>query len=65
MTLAKAATVIFLTLNVLASCGAPETRKSQGEAQSVPQAAGVLSPGGKVAVLFSIGPEGEIGRAHV
>ena len=25
----------------------------------IPQAAGVLSPGGKVAVLFSIGPEGE------
>ena len=59
MTLAKAATVIFLTLNVLASCVVPETRKSQGEAQSVPQAAGVLSPGGKVAVLLSIGPEGE------
>ena len=58
MTLAKAATVIFLTLNVLASCVVPETRKSQGEDQSVPQATGVLSPGGKVAALFELGPDG-------
>ena len=59
MTLTKAAAVILLTLNVLASCKAPEKHNSQGEAQSVPQAAGVLSPGGKVTVLFELGPNGE------
>ena len=59
MTLTKVVTGIFLTLSVLASCVVPETRKSQGEDQSVPQATGVLSPGGKVAVFFELGPEGE------
>ncbi|MBO4611029.1 MAG: glycoside hydrolase family 97 protein [Bacteroidales bacterium] len=59
MTLTKAAAVILLTLNVLASCKAPEKHNSQGEAKSVPQAAGVLSPGGKVTVLFELGPNGE------
>ena len=59
MTLPKAAAVIFLTLNVLASCKAPEKHNSQGETQSVPQTAGVLSPGGKVTALFELGPNGE------
>ena len=58
MTLTKVVASIFLTLSVLASCLAPETRKSQGRDQSVSQTVGVVSPGGLVKVQFALDPEG-------